>query len=136
MAQAAVYLAFADRLEIFWDRCPVLDGIARRKPPADGGPFLALQFPVSRSEQISIGTPGANVFRETGVCRLVLSVPAGVETPAALAWADDLAALFRSRRFDGVETDAPDSSVLSDAEDAGAYAVLSVLIPYTFDFTA
>lgn len=136
MAQAPVFQAFADRLEIFWDRCPVLDGLATRKPPADGGPFLTLQFPVSRSDQISIGAPGANVFRETGVCRLVLSVPSGVATAAALAWADDLAALFRSRRFDGVDTGAPDSAVLSDAEEAGAYAVLSVLIPYTFDFTA
>lgn len=136
MASAAVMQAVRARLEAHWTRCPVFHPNAEAETPADGSVFLAVQYPVAREEQMSIGAPGDNIFRESGAIRLVLQVPAGSGVEAWAAWLDELRALFRAKRFDGVRTYAPSSSATDDRSRTGGYWALSTAIPYDADIRA
>lgn len=133
MARKAVMDAVAARL-VGWDRCPVRglnaqDGLT----PKDGGAFLVAQYPLANERQITFGAPGSNIWRETGAIRLVLNVrkKIGIEEPAA--WADELAALFRGKTFDGVRTFAPSSPAIDDRNEEGTYFTLSIAVPYEHD---
>lgn len=141
MALATVVAAVEAHLAAHWSRCPVrgfasVDG----DPPEDGEAFLAVQYPFARTDQITIGAPGFNVFREEGGVWLVLNMPRDVNGRGnALAWADELGALFRGKHFPaagamlGLTTHAPSSPVIDDATDDGSYLVLSIVVPYQAD---
>ncbi|WP_244472262.1 phage tail terminator-like protein [Methylobacterium sp. Leaf108] len=126
--------AVAARLANNWTRCPVRGpNEADGRTPAAGTAFLVHQYPISISNQISIGSPGANVYREEGAIRLVLNVGRSKGAATASLWADELAALFRGRVFDGVRTYAPSSPAIDDRNDEGPYFTLSVTVPYEHD---
>ncbi|MBO0904215.1 hypothetical protein [Jiella sonneratiae] len=100
----------------------------------DGAPFLVVQFPYSSSRQASIGDPGGNRWREEGGVRFVLSVPRNRAAIAAgRQWAEEIATVFRGKRFDGVLTFAPTSPVSDDNNDVGGLYRLSWAVPYQFD---
>lgn len=101
--------------------------------PADGSAFVAVQFPVAIEDQTTFGAPGANVFREEGAIRFVISARRGTGTAHTGAIAEQLRALFRNARFDGVRTYAPSSPVFDDRSEEGAYHRASVAVPYDFD---
>jgi hypothetical protein len=101
--------------------------------PASGGAFLAVQYPVANAEQKSIGSPGAQVFREEGGIRFVLSIPRGQGTSWWMQQLEALLAHFRAQKFSGVNTWAPTSPVLDDSNDQGAYWRLTAVAPYYFD---
>lgn len=134
MAQSVVVNAFADRLDVHWSKAPVLDENSVGSTPADGSPYLLLQFPFSTSARITFGAPGANVYREEGAARLVLHVERGQGAIEGRSWADELATLFRDKHFDGVETLAPTSASSDDSNEDGNYYVLAIAVPYRFDF--
>lgn len=134
MALSAVTAAVKARLDANWTRCPVRGLNARDgDTPADNGAFLVVQYPVASADQISIGAPGANVWRDEGVIRFVLSVETGSGTETALAWVDEIAALFRGKVFDGVRTFAPSPPAIDDQSDAGGWVILSFAVPYQHD---
>ena len=58
----------------------------------------------------------------------------GVGLPQGLIWADALAALFRTVKFDGVETFAPSPAAIDDSNDDGNWLELSVIVPYRYQF--
>nr|WP_143846004.1 hypothetical protein [Bradyrhizobium cosmicum]QDP27015.1 hypothetical protein FNV92_34895 [Bradyrhizobium cosmicum] len=64
MARQTVIDAVTARLKANFTLCAVLDQDEAAQPPADGATFLTLQFPVAIEQQISIGAPGNNVWRE------------------------------------------------------------------------
>lgn len=136
MAQAAVMAAVTQRLTDNFTRCPVkginLDG----DTPADGSPFLAIEYPVANEQQITIGSPGANTYRETGAIRFVLSIVRGTGVDQGMAWAGELAALFRGKQFASVNTREALSPTLDDGNDNGNYWKLSFAVSYYFDFLA
>ncbi|KQT13992.1 hypothetical protein ASG40_19385 [Methylobacterium sp. Leaf399] len=134
MALSAVSAAVEARLAGGWDKCPIrtLNDLAG-DTPLDDEPFIELQFPVSQSEQISTGSPGTNVYRDEGVIRFVLNEVRGQGMVRALAWVDELAALFRGKYFDGVRSYAPSQPVLDDRNDDGRYFRLSFAVPYEHD---
>lgn len=141
MALAAVVAAVETHLAAHWSRCPVRGfADAEQTPPDDATAFIAIQYPFSQTDQITIGAPGANVFREEGGVRLVLNIPRDKNGRAdALPWADELAALFRGKHFPasgamlGMTTHAPSSPVIDDATDDGGYLLLSIVVPYQAD---
>lgn len=133
MASAAVMAAVRARLDSNWTRCPVEYPNEAMQTPADGSPFLAVQFPVASEERISMGAPGANVHREEGGIRFVLAIPRGAGVGEWTPWIDEMRSLFRSKRFDNVVTYAASPAVLDDRSDDGNYWALSCSIPYTFD---
>lgn len=140
MASKLVMDAVEARLAANWPNAPaiVLPNQASLVP-ADGSAFLTLEYPIANEDQISVGSPGANVFRETGAFRLTLSTPIGVGRvdPATsqdmVGWMDALREVFRGQTFSGVKTWAPSSVATNDKSDDGAYYELSFAVPYYFD---
>jgi len=141
MAMQQVVAAVEARLAVGWTRCPVR-GFAddNGDTPDDASAFLVVQYPVAMSDQITIGAPGNNIFREDGAFRLVLAVPRTVEgRMQALEWTDELSAMFRGKQFGasagfmGVTTFAPTSPAIDDDTDNGNYLLLSIAVPYQAD---
>lgn len=85
MASLIVMDAVAARLAANWTLCAIVDDDTTGQGPADGAPYLTVEYPVAREDQIAVGSPGANVFREIGVIRLVLvqQTGSGTRQPAA-----------------------------------------------------
>ncbi len=133
MASAAVMAAVRARLDANWTRCPVAYPNEKQTTPAEGSPFLAVQYPVATEERMSIGAPGSNLYREEGAIRFVLEIPRGAGIDEWTVWLDEVRALFRGKRFDNVVTFAASPAVLDDRADAGNYWALSSAIPYQFD---
>jgi hypothetical protein len=140
MASMLVMNAVEAQLAANWPNAPAI--ILPNKAslvPADGSAFLTLEYPIANEEQISVGSPGANVFRETGAFRLTLSVPIGAGRidkntgQDVVGWMDALRAAFRGQTFSGVKTWAPSSVATNDKSDDGAYYELSFAVPYYAD---
>lgn len=121
------------RLAEGWTKCPVVGINLTGNTPKDGSPFVQVSYPVANGEQLTVGAPGQNVYRETGAFRLVVNARRGRGVADGLAWADELAALFRGKEFGGIQTFAPSSPVIDDRNDEGNYFVLSFAVPYQAD---
>lgn len=134
MSLAAISAAVAARLTAQWSRCPVR-GLNERDgdTPADNSPHLKVQYPVSRREQISMGAPGANVWRTEGAIRFVLNIRSGDGIDQGLAWIEELSGLFQGVVFGGVRTFAPSLPVIDDGNDDGLWFTLSFAVPFEFD---
>lgn len=139
MAQKAVMDAVATRIGNPWvsgvdnSSLGVIDPNTTALPPSDGSPFIEIQYPVANAQQKSIGSPGANVWREDGAIRFVVSIQRGSGVEQGMGWCDEIAVLFRGKQFSGVNTWAPSSPVLDNSNDSGNYWLLSFAVPYYFD---
>ncbi|MFC5421953.1 phage tail terminator-like protein [Bosea eneae] len=131
MASLAVITAVKARLAGF--PTPLRWPNESARTPANGSTFVTVQFPVATEEQISFGAPGANVFREEGAIRFVISARRGVGPERAAEIAEDLRALFRNARFDGVRCYAPSSPVFDDRGDDAGYFLAAIVVPYDHD---
>jgi Bacteriophage related domain of unknown function len=122
------------RLATFWSACVVVADDTTGLGPEDGAPYLTLEYPVAREEQITVGSPGSNVFRETGVIRLVLVQATGTGKRQPVSWMDQLRGLFRGRQFGGVTTFAPSPAIIGpdNYRSPGKFEVSSA-VPYYFD---
>lgn len=136
MAQAAVVTAVLQRLADNFARCPIAGINLEGDTPADGSPFLAVEFPIAKEDQITIGSPGVNTYRESGAILFVLSIQRGTGVTQGNQWAGELAALFRGKQFSGVNTRAASSPVLDDRNGSGSYWRLTFPVNYYFDFQA
>ncbi|GEP12821.1 phage tail terminator-like protein [Methylobacterium gnaphalii] len=125
--------AVESRLADNWDKCPVYGVNLQGDTPDDAGPFLQVSYPVANGEQLTVGAPGQNVYRETGAFRITVNAERGGGIAEGLAWADELAALFRGKEFGGVQTFAPSSPAIDDRNDQGNYYALSIAIEYQAD---
>ena len=130
MAMQPVIDAVKARLAAFFTRCPVRMPNGDLTPPKDKSAYLLVQFPVANSERSTL----QRTFTEEGGIRLVLHVPAGEGPDLAVLWCDELATLFRSQNFAGVEALVPSSATFHDDNDAGAYARVSIVVPYRYRF--
>lgn len=135
MASAAVMSAVKTRLDAFWTRTPIYYPNAAQQVPATGS-HLLVQFPVSDEEQITVGAPGNNVFREEGAIRFVLNAPRGAGADDYATWMDELRAHFRGKQFSGLTTWAASPPVFDDDSEAGKVWRLSCVIPYQYDLFA
>ena len=133
MSLKLVVDAVEARLSASFSKCPVYGVNKQGETPDNGGPFVQVSYPVANGEQLTVGVPGANSYRETGAFRLEVNARRGKGVADGLAWADELAALFRGREFGGVQTFAPSSPSIDDRNDAGNYFKLSIAIPYQAD---
>lgn len=135
MAQAAVVAAVHARLDAEWGGPDVVeDDNSQGETPADGSPYLTVQFPFSNSERITFGTPGSNVHREEGAFRVLVHGQRGKGAAQIRLWADQAASLFRDKHFEGVQTFSPSSASTDDSNENGMYFVMAVAVPYRFDF--
>ncbi|GBD48098.1 phage tail terminator-like protein [Methylopila sp. Yamaguchi] len=132
MAHPDVIAAVTARLESNWNKSAILDANVEGDAPESGSPYLRLQFPASDK-----GRPIVNrrLYREEGGIRVVIAVEIGEGLAKASAWAEEIATLFRDRKFSGVRTFVPGDTYVGDANDDGNYFVTALVIPYAFTFT-
>jgi len=141
MASSAVISAVKSRVTANWNvtdpatskASPFYGLNEESQTPSDGTAFLVVQFPVANAEQKSVGAPGAQVFREEGAIRFVLSIPRGQGIDYWLGQFETLLGQFRAVKFSGVNTWAPTSPVLDDGNDQGSYWRLTAAVPYYAD---
>lgn len=139
MASSAPAAAIEARLKANWTHAaiPILAPDDLDNPPNPPQAFVVLEFPGGVAEQITIGAPGANIFRETGAFMIHIQVPDADADRAATArgYAGEIAAIYRGKQFSGVCCWAP----YPPAEDTaanGLYWGLSFSVPYYFDLLA
>ena len=137
MAQGAVISAVEGKLGeplpgVLTDM-PVVGVLTPNNRPAGAAAFLLVQYPVTNAQQITIGAPGDNVWRDEGVFTVTVHQPKA-KFAMALQQADAIASLFRGQYFGGVQCWAPQSARFDDENDKGLYTVASVAVPYWFDY--
>lgn len=138
MVAKAVVDAVEARIGVSWisvdgTHVPVFGINTTGQTPVDGSPFIEVQYPAANENQISIGTPGAQIFRETGGIRFVLSIARGLGVEQGMGWVDEIRALFRGKQFGGVNTWGVSSPVLDNSNDAGNYWTLAFVALYYTD---
>lgn len=101
--------------------------------PIDGSPYLEVQYPIADENQITVGAPGSNVFREDGSIRFVLNVQRGLGIEQGLAWIEEIRALFRGKQFSGVNVWGVSSPVIDKTNDAGNYWMLAIVALFYTD---
>lgn len=136
MAGAAVVTAVSARLAANWAATAIVDADETDSGPADGSAYVTIEYPVSQENQITIGAPGNNVFRETGAFRIVLNSQSGQSAAQALAWIDQLRAIFRGKQFSGVTTFAPSPGIINNSNYQAGRFVISCAVPYQYDIFA
>jgi hypothetical protein len=137
MAQQAVVDAVIARLNANWTTTSVfVPNDPRGDTPADGSPFVSVQFPTATETFIAMAAVGSRLVREAGTARIVVSVPRGQGLDLGLGYCGTLAALFRLQTFSGVVCFEASPPFDNDSGDNGAYWVLSTSISYQFDFFA
>jgi hypothetical protein len=134
MARSEVVDAVRSRITSNWTDAPLYDENSEGSTPADGSAFIQLQFPYSPSDRISFGNPGNNTYREEGAFRILIHVQRGTGGNQGREWADELAALFLGKHFDGVETFAPETASSDDGNESGNFYTYAVAVPYRFDY--
>ncbi|WP_061930140.1 phage tail terminator-like protein [Aureimonas sp. AU22] len=125
MAHPSVISAVEARLRGSFDRCPIVTENVSSSMPDDGGPWLLLDFPWSRSQWQS-----DDEFLEEGGFRLRLHIKAGRSTDEGRGWLEDLTTLFRGTAFDGVQCYAPQSPASDDRNEVAGYFRLEITVPY------
>src|SRR5215470_17197409 len=136
MPSGTLVAAVTARLKASWTETAIIENDATGQGTPDGSPYVTVEYPVAREDQITIGAPGNNVFRESGVIRLVMSFQTGGGLTQPLALMDQLRALFRSNQFDGVTTFAPSPAIVDPINYQGGRFKMSSAVPYYFDLFA
>lgn len=136
MAGKAVIDAVTARLKANWTLCPIVEDDTSGQGTGDGSPYVTLEYPVAIENQITIGAPGNNVFRESGAFRIKLVCPTGAGLSQPTDWIDQLRAIFRGRQFSGVTCYAPSPGVIDNSNYVAGKFVISSAVPYYFDLFA
>jgi hypothetical protein len=135
VASLAVMTAVETRLAANWSRATIITPNTTAEAPGDGSPYLTVTYPVANEEQMSVGAPGSNLYREEGAFRLVLSVPIRTGLAQWHPWINELRALFRGVVFDGVVTwEAPPPATRNSDDDTRCE--ISFAVPYRYDIFA
>lgn len=136
MAGKVVVDAVSARLAANWTQTAIIDDDSSGQGTGDGSPYVTIEYPVSREDQITVGSPGNNVFRESGAFRIVLVSQIGTGLSQPLAWIDQLRVIFRGKQFNGVTTYAPSPAAVDNSNYVGGKFVVSSSVPYFTDLFA
>lgn len=105
MSSVASYDAFHARLTAGWSDTDLVFENESYRLPKSPKAFVYIEIVGADYPQESIGAPGANLFRESGVTYLHVMVPDDTGSRVARGHADALTALFREKDTDGVKID-------------------------------
>lgn len=136
MAGKVVVDAVSARLAANWTQTAIIEDDSSGQGTGDGSPYVTIEYPVSREDQITVGSPGNNVFRESGAFRIVLVSQIGTGLSQPLAWIDQLRVIFRGKQFNGVTTYAPSPAAVDNSNYVGGKFVVSSSVPYFTDLFA
>jgi hypothetical protein len=131
MPSAVVEAAFQARYyEHTLNDPPLFPAIVSSQPDNTLDAFVVLQYPVVNGVKPVI----SRHYFEEGAARFVVNVRRSVEMDTALDLADSVAAIFRDRRFHGIETFTPDPPIINEVTNDGNWFSLSVIVPYRYQF--
>lgn len=128
MSKKAVTDAVAARLAANWPTTPILSKNTALSAPADGGPWVRLEFPVTNDIQTILGRG----YRSSGAFRIVVATEIASGLSKSNTWCEAIAAVFRNHRFDNVDCGTPS---IREGIDDGNYFLASVIVPYFYDYT-
>ncbi|MFO1126372.1 MAG: phage tail terminator-like protein [Methylocystis sp.] len=128
MAKKAVVDAIIARLKTNFTLAPVLDRNVTTQTPADGGPWVRIEFPVANDLRTALGLN----WRETGSARIVIASPIGDGIDTSNSWCEQIATIFRGQKFSGVDCYQPPS--IREGIDDGSYFIAAVIVPYRFEY--
>ncbi len=131
---AAATSAIRARLAANWTTTAV--AWPNEKFAAQETPWVAVEIRGSGEEQLSIGAPGANLFRAAATLWLHVFVKRNTSDATALAYAEQLAAIFRGQSFSGVLCQAASIYGGDEGSEDGKWWRRSVAVPFDFDATA
>lgn len=106
-------------------------------PPKELQPWVAAQFPGGTEEQMSIGAPGSNTWREDGTIFIHYVVPTGTGIRDSLLAAEELRDLFRGKIISGVNfyrADPPSAEKGATILTGGNWYGVSFAVDYDFDY--
>lgn len=132
MPHPAVPAAVEGKLATAWTETPIVGVLTPKAKPVGDAAFLLVDYPVTNTEVMTVGAPGANVWRDEGVFRVRLYYPKHQSTIAQQK-AGVISALFLGQQFDGVQCWGPSDAPIDDENDRGLFYVQSVVVPYEFD---
>ncbi len=123
---------------VSWAHTPIVDDPnISGALPADGSAYLTIEYPLASEEMMTIGAPGANIFRDSGAARFVLSIPAGKGiNDASAPWKtrlNELRAALRCKESNGVKTWEPSPVTFGGSSDDGAYYELTFALEFQLD---
>ena len=131
MPSAVVEAAFQARLyEYTLGDPPVISAIVSGPPRNSDQAFIVIQYPVVNGVKPAL----ERHYFEEGAARLVVNVRRTAEMENALSLADDIASVFRDRKFHGIETFTTSSPIVNDVSNDGNWFSLSVIVPYRYQF--
>jgi len=131
MPSATVEAAFQARYyEETLNDPPIIPAIVVGQPANTHDAFVVLQYPVVNGSKPVLDRH----YFEEGAARFVLNVRRTAEMETALALADDIAGMFRDRKFHGIETFTPSPPIINDTSNDGNWFSLSVIVPYRYQF--
>lgn len=132
MAHKLAEEAVEARLRAAWLHCDVFTENMESIVPADGSPFLMLQFPASSSRRVATGQ---RHYWEDGAFRIVMAVEANSGVTRIREWGEELRSLFLDQKFSGVVTKVPSDPFTDDRSDRGPYFIGAMVVPFTYQFT-
>ena len=131
MPSAVVEAAFQARYyENTLNDPPLYPAIMSAQPDTSLSAFVVLQYPVVNGSKPAL----QRRYFEEGAARFVLNVHRRIEMDAALGLADNLAAIFRDRKFYDIETFTPSPPIVNEVSNDGNWFSLSVIVPYRYQF--
>jgi hypothetical protein len=133
MAHKTVEDAVEARLRALWTQCPILTENVEQEAPADGGPYLLLQFPVSDVRRWAMNS---RRYREEGGFRIVIHLPRQTGMARMRDWGEQLRLMFLDVKFDGINCRVPTDPFTDDDSSEGRYFHGSIVVPYDFNFSA
>lgn len=128
MAKQAITNAVAARLVANWTTTQILKLNEDTGTPADGSPWVRLQFPVSNDIQTILGRG----YRATGAFRVVVATAIGEGLTNSMTWCEQIATIFRNQKFDGVQCLTP---TIGEGIDDGNYFIATVIVPFRYEYS-
>lgn len=128
MAKKVVTDAVAARLAANWTTTPILALNETTQAPADGGPWVRLEFPVANGVQTTLG----RAYRETGAFRIVVATEIMSGLAKSMTYCEQIATIFRNQKFDGVVCLTP---TIREGVDDGSYFIASVVVPFRYEYS-
>jgi len=106
------------------------------QPPANGGAYVLVMYPVASEEQATVGAPGSNRFREEGSIRFVVHVPRDTGANNAFSLCDQIRTLFRNYKASGLRCFESTPAITNEDLDDEAYFIVSSSVAYQYDILA
>lgn len=136
MTTYAPYDALRRRLETNWTTTPIGWVSENFKPPNPPVAFIMADVISMPTNQITIGAPGNNLFREVGALSIAVYYPANKGTDVPRQYATTLASLFRAVDFEGVSCKSPTIQRGQMDDTEGIWYRIDVFCPFHYDLYA